>query len=300
MREFTIPALSDGINIAVAVFEPAKARGIVQLVHGMCEHKERYYAFAQWLADHGYICVIHDHRGHGASIGDGMELGYMGKGGWKAMVDEVKLVGDMARKEYGTLPFTLFGHSMGAMVVRSYAKRYDSTIDRLIVCGSPSDNPVKGVGKALAAVSGTVLGWHHRSYLLHQMSFGVYNRPFKDEGFSNAWVCRDKEVLTAYHEDPLCHYIFTANGFYNLLGLMQDCYSVKGWKMEKPELSVRFISGGEDACRVDDKSFAKAVQAMRDHGYSDVESHLYPDMRHEILNDVEKIQVWNDVLTMIR
>lgn len=300
MKEFTITSPSDGLALAVAVCEPAGTpSGIVQIAHGMCEHKERYYDFMEFLAANGFVAVCNDHRGHGASVRSAQDLGYMYEGGWEAMVDDCKAVTDWARSNYPGVPLTLFGHSMGSMVVRSYAKRYDDAIDTLFVCGCPSDNPAKGAGKALATVIGLFRGDHHRPQLLQNMSFGAYNKPFKDEGYAAAWVCSDKETLDAYHADPLCSYIFTANGFRNLMGLMQDCYSKKGWKMSNRDLPVHFISGGDDPCRISDEALTNAVEAMRRAGYSSTDLKIYPGMRHEILNETGKAQVWNDILSLL-
>lgn len=293
----TLPASADDLQLAMLVCVPDTApRGVVQLVHGMCEHKERYIPFMEWLTERGYVCVIHDHRGHGASVKAPEDLGFLYSGGWQAMVEDVRVVSDWILEQYPDLPYTLFGHSMGSMVVRSFAKRYDDRLDRLFVCGCPSDNPAKGVGKALADLTGRLRGWHFRPRFLQQMSFGAYNKPFAAEGWPAAWVCSDPDTLKAYHADPLCQYRFTANGFSGLLGLMKDCYSAKGWKVSNPDLLVHFISGAEDPCRVSDKALEQAVEKMRKLGYTHVDLKLYPGMRHEILNETGRLTVWNDIL----
>ena len=306
MQEFTLQSSVDALELAVAVLEPAgTAKGIFQISHGMCEHKERYYPFMEWLAAQGYVCVINDHRGHGASVKCQDDLGFMYDGGWSALVEDLKTVGDWARRQYPGLPFTLFGHSMGSLAVRSYAKRYDGTIDRLIVCGSPSDNPAKGAGKALAAAIGFFRGTHYRPMLIQKMSFGAFNKPFEGETsatgrhYHSAWVCSNKEILDAYHKDPLCQFVFTANGFRNLMGMMEDCYSSKGWAMQNSGMPVHFISGAEDPCRTSDKDFWKAVDAMKAVGYGHTDGKLYPGMRHEILNETDRQTVWNDILSML-
>ena len=299
MRTLKLNASADALKLAVAVFEPeGKPKAIFQIVHGMAEHKERYYGFMEYLASQGYIAVIHDQRGHGESVLSPDDLGYMYEGGWQAMVEDVKVVQDWAKAEYPDLPAVLFGHSMGSMVVRSFAKRYDSSISHLIVCGCPSDNPAKGVGRALTRLIGFVRGGHFRPASINRMSFGAYNKNFKGEG-PVAWLSKNTDNQQAYMKDPLCGYCFTANGFDGLLGVMQDCYSSKGWSAANPSLKVLFISGAEDPCRVDDKAFAKAVEFMRQRGYTTVESKLYPTLRHEILLEKEARQVYDDVLNFI-
>ena len=137
----TIRSSYDNLGLAMLISEPSGTpKGIVQIVHGMCEHKERYIPFMEYLSDAGYICIIHDHRGHGESVISEEDLGYMYKGGWQALVEDIHSVRLEAEKMFPSLPYTLIGHSMGSMAVRSYTKRYDDTIDTLFVCGCPSYN----------------------------------------------------------------------------------------------------------------------------------------------------------------
>lgn len=302
MVNFSVKSPADSLELSCILAEPASGiapKAIFQLVHGMCEHKERYIPFMEFLSDNGYVCIIHDHRGHGASVRKIEDLGYMGKNGWSALVDDTKAVTDYVKARYPGLKLHLFGHSMGSLVVRAYAKRYDDSIDSLFVSGCPSDNPMKGMGKILAAAYGTFRGWHFRPQLLQRMSFGAYNKAFAGGKYNCAWVCSDEEVLESYHNDPLCRYIFTADGFYNLLALMQYCYSPKEWALKNPDLPVHFMSGALDPCRTSDKALRKAVCLMKEIGYGNTDLTLYPGMRHEILNEKDKQKVWNDVLHFV-
>lgn len=298
MKDFKLKSRYDGVNLAVSVFESeGKAKGILQVVHGMVEHKKRYYQFMEWMASQGFICVAHDHRGHGESVESREDLGYMHKGGWLAMVDDVKLVNEWVKKEYPGLPVTLLGHSMGSMVVRSYVKRYDDSIDSLIVCGCPSYNPMSGVGILLAGLIALIHGERYRSKLLLKMSIGSFRKSFKDG--KNAWISSDPEVQANIDKDILCNFVFTANGYKNLLRLMRDCYDTcgkSGWVLKNPDLPVHFISGAEDPCRVSDKALAKAVESMRSAGYRNVDLKTYPGMRHHIIIEKDKEQVWKDII----
>lgn len=302
LNAFSLDASADGLKLACLQSVPdagsSAPRGVIQLVHGMCEHKERYIALMEFLSENGLICVIHDNRGHGASVKSPDDLGYMYDGGWQAMVEDVRVVNDWIRAQYPDLKIILYGHSMGSMIVRSFLKRYDDRISALLVSGCPVDNPAKGAGKALAAFFGRTKGWHYRPDLLQQMSFGAYSKPFASEG-PMAWVCSNPEILKSYREDPLCQYVFTANGFYNLLGLMQDCYSRKGWAVQNPSLHIHFMSGEEDPCRGSDKQFRKALRLLPEVGYHNVTAQVYPRMRHEIHNETGYRRVWNDLLHFI-
>lgn len=302
MENFILTSNCDGLELSGLSAGPdsGKCNGIVQIVHGMCEHKERYIPFMEFLSSEGYSSVIIDHRGHGASVRCPEDLGYLYDDGWNSLIEDQKTLRDFIRTKYPDEEYCMLGHSMGALVARAYAKRYDDTLDLLILSGSPSDNPAKGIGKWVAGLIGSTRGWHFRPAIMQKMSFGAYNKPFKSEGYHSAWVCSDREVLRTYHNDPLCQFVFTANGFYNLLRLMEDVYSTKGWVVSNPSLPVHFLSGGDDSCRISDKALADAVNLMRSIGYKKTDLKIYPHMRHEILNETGKQQVWTEVLQLLQ
>ena len=151
IRKDTIVSRADGLAVSILTCRPATEgpKAVVQLVHGMCEHKERYVPFMEFLADNGIASIIHDHRGHGESVKSARDLGYFYEGGYLAMIDDIKTVTDKAKNEFPGLPVVLFGHSMGSMAVRSYSKRYDGSICGLIVCGCPSRNGGAGLAKSV-------------------------------------------------------------------------------------------------------------------------------------------------------
>lgn len=298
MQQITLNSKTDSLPISVLISTPdngVTAKGVVQIVHGMCEYKERYIPFMQFLNANGYITVIHDHRGHGASVVSSEDLGYFYEAGYMAMIEDARMVGEFAQQQYTGLPLFLFGHSMGSMVVRSYTKRYDTVLTALVVCGSPSYNKSSKMGMKMAKREMKRKGDKTRPEWMQKMAFGSFNKRFKSEGQPNAWICSDPEVVTVYNNDPLCNYQFTANGFYNLFALMQDAYSTDT-TIGRPELPIMFIAGEDDPCIVSRKKFDKAQEYMRKAGYHNVTGKLYKSMRHEILNETGKEQVWNDVL----
>lgn len=297
MIELTLDSLSDDLKISASASFPTETpKGIVQIVHGMCEHKERYYPFMEYLTRKGFVVIIHDHRGHGASVKSPDHLGYMYEAGWMGLVEDVKVVNDYIRKRYPFLTLTLLGHSMGSMVVRSFVKRYPELVDRLIVCGSPSRNPMAKMGRTIATLISKFKGEFYRPMIMQNMSFGAYNKPFKKEGWASAWVCSDPDILKEYHADPLCQFVFTCNGWINLMNLMIDCYDTDGWKVTNSSMNILFISGKDDPCRGSDAAFKDAVSRMKKVGYTNVTSKVYPQMRHEILNETDKAFVWDDVM----
>lgn len=298
--EFKIRSHFDELDLHVLVSTPEteEPKAVVQFAHGMCEHKERYLPFMQFLCDNGYTCIIHDHRGHGKSIKKTEDLGYFYDSGWEGVVGDIFVVNGMAKGMFPDKPVFLFGHSMGSLAVRCFAKRFDDLIDGLIVCGSPSRNPATGAGLLMTRLIASLRGYGHRPELIQKMAFDGYNKRFGTEG-PNAWLSTDRKVVDEYNADPLCGYTFTANGFIGLFNLMKDCYDLDGWQVSNPGMPVLFIAGTEDPCITSHNDFRLATDYMRVAGYENVKSRLYNGMRHEILNEKDKETVWKDVLKIL-
>ena len=298
---------TDGLSLDVLRIEPDKAeeiKGIVQLVHGMNEYKERYIPFMNYLAENGYITVIHDHRGHGASVKCADDLGYMYEGGYVALVrDTYEITREI--KAYGKkitgkiLPITLLGHSMGSMTVRCYLRKYDKEIDKLCVVGSPSKQAGMKAGIMLIRGIEKVKGERYRDKLVAGLVMGSYEKRFAKEGVPHSWVNSDLDAVRKYNDDPLCNYCFTLNGFENLVKLTMLTYKDGGHVMNNPGLPIKFFSGAEDPCAINEKAFRSAIDFLREQGYRNVEGKMYPCMRHEILNEPKHKMVFEDILKFI-
>lgn len=292
---------ADGLEIyGLEIIPEGDVRGIVQLVHGMSEHKERYIPFMEYLAGKGYVSVIHDQRGHGESVKSKEDLGYMYGGRAEALLQDILTVNQRIREEYPGVPLTLFGHSMGSLAVRAFASEHDDCMDLLIVCGSPSISNARPIGELIARIEGKIRGRRHKSKLLEAMSLGGYAKKFAKEGSPLAWLSTNKENVEKYEASELCGFTFTDDAFLALFGLMKKAYDIRHWNCTRPDLPVLFISGQYDPCMVNMRKFALAVKAMRRAGYNDVRGRVYKDMRHEILNETGKEKVWKDVVWYIR
>lgn len=296
LTKMTMRSLHDDLDISVMVVSPdQEPKAVLQIAHGICGYKERYIPLMKYMAAHGVLCVAGDHRGHGASVKSLDDLGYMYDGGYYALVDDMRMITDWIHNEYPDKPVYLLGHSMGSMAARVYAKYDDSAIDGLILCGSPSWNPSSRVGYGLM----TMLCWlgmsHRRFKFVQRMTSDRYNRKFAAEGYQ-AWTCSDPEQRRSVRENPLCNYTLTANGTRNLLALMIDTYRKGEWAVSKPDMPVHFISGDADPMMLGESKFHKAAQNLCDRGYVNVTSVLYPGMRHEVLNEIGKEDVWNEIL----
>lgn len=291
---YNIKSNFDSTPIEIMTLVPEKPIGVILMCHGMAEMKERYQNTMRKLADKGYLCIIHDHRGHGNI--DKKDLGYFKDDTGKGIVKDVIQITNEIKKNTN-LPIYLFGHSMGSLVVRCVMKENDDAYAGLIVCGSPSANPMADIAITLTKIISKLKGDRHRSQLLHNLSVGSYT--IKGEEYAHAWITTDKEVQKAYDEDTRCGYTFTCNGFLNLFILMRDCYDVKNWQMKNKNCPIYFIAGEEDPCIGNVDMFNQAVEFMRQRGYTNVTSKLYPYVRHEILNDTCKEEVILDMISFM-
>lgn len=285
----------DGTSLEVMSIVPNKPKAIIQMIHGMAENKERYQEFMRKAAEAGYICVIHDHRGHGSIDKD--NLGYFNDKSGEGIVDDTIQVTKLLKQQYN-LPIILFGHSMGSLVVRCAIKKKDDLYQGLIVCGSPSENKLAGVAIQLANVLALFKGEKAHSNLLDTLALGNYSKAFPNES-KNAWICSDPEIVKAYDQDSRCGFAFTINGYLNLFILMKNTYDTSGWSMKNKKLPIYFIAGELDPCIVNVKQFENAVNFMRQRGYENISSQIFKNVRHEILNDTSKDEVSDCILNFM-
>lgn len=298
--EITLNSNCDGLPISVAVIAPDKnIKAIVQISHGMSEHKERYFDFMEFLASNGYAAVINDHRGHGKSVKTPDDLGYFYESKAEYIVEDLHQVTEYAKNLFPDKDVILFGHSMGSMVVRKYIKKYDKDITKLIICGSPSKNPLSKAGVFINKIVKAVKGSHYRSRLINDLTFGNYNKAIKDIFSANSWLCTNEENVRSYDNDELCGFIFTTNGFENLFCLMNDIYSEKGWSVNNPELPILFIAGSDDPVTLGKKRWLLSQTFLRDRGYKNISCRYYKGLRHELLNETCNAKIYMDILKFI-
>lgn len=298
---FTLDSAYDGLRLGLVAISPdgSEPAAVLQLSHGMCGCKERYIPFMEYMADHGVACVACDHRGHGESVRTKDDLGYMYKGGYTALVEDMKLVSDWTAGAFPDTPLVLLGHSMGSMAARIYAKKYDGNLSGLIICGSPGYTSLAPLGFFLTGLLCLFNEGRMRPAFLQELTSSRYNRRFASEG-RMAWVCSDPQVRKEMIDNPLCNYSFTANGMHNLLGMMMETYSSSGWRVSNPDLPVVFLSGADDSCMMGEGGLHKAASNMYLAGYHNITAAIFSDMRHEILNEVDKKVVWDDILDFVK
>lgn len=276
-------------------------RGIVQLSHGIAEHISRYEHFADFLCDSGYIVVGNDHLGHGKSIADENELGYFGEfSGWDLVVGDMRKLFELTSKKYPGIPCFIFGHSMGSFLTRTYIIRYRSGLSGVVLSGTGQQNPVViRAGLALANSEIKRNGAAYRSQKVNDLAFGRYNDGFAPARTLSDWISRDPEAVDKYVEDPLCGYVPTVGLFRDMMGGLKVITSSRNLKRMNPALPVYFISGDGDPVGENGAGVIRAYRAFLNCGMKDVTMKLYHEGRHELLNELNRDEVYDDVLAWI-
>lgn len=272
-------------------------RAVLQIVHGIAEYIERYDGFAEFLARRGFLVVAEDHMGHGQSIGaDGVQ-GYFHGGWFSAVADSYHLL-EMTKAEFPDLPYVLFGHSMGSFMARTILCKYpDSGIDAAIICGT-GWQPAFALPAVIKIVEGECkkVGETNPSQRLQNLVFGGYNKRVEHPRTEFDWLTRDAKILDAYIAHPLC-------GFTASTGLLRDMMTgilyieqPKNLAAMRKDLPVFFIAGGDDPVGSYGKGVRKAADAFRKAGMTDVDVHIYPLCRHELLNEINREEIYGDIL----
>lgn len=275
-------------------------RGIVQLVHGMAEHIERYDSFARFLTGLGYVVFGHDHIGHGKSVSSADELGCMPlQGGKDILIADVLRAREAAFKasrETGTLPLFLFGHSMGSFVVRACIARNPKGLTGAVLCGTGNQpRALSLLGRTLSRAIGTLRGETYRSRLLDSLTIGAFSSAIEDARTDSDWISTDPAVVDAYLADPLSGQAFSAGAYATLTDLTAEVVTKKSAAAVPKNLPLLFVAGADDPVGACGEGVRAAADLYRSQGVEDVREIIYPNMRHEILNEPRRVDVFTDV-----
>lgn len=290
-----------GGKIRACLWKPEDGpRAVVQLVHGIAEHVERYDDYASWLNEQGILVVAEDHMGHGKSVGKDDILGYF-HGGWFCAVEDTYNLLEQTMEAYPGVPYILFGHSMGSFIARTILAKYpDSGIAGCIICGTAWQNEkLLSVAMPLCKLLCRNGADKKPSETLQKLMFGSYNKKVEHVRTPNDWLTRDDRVVDAYTADPMCGFTATA-GLYRdmLMGIsyIQQPQTLSAMDTKTP---VFFVAGSADPVGDYGKGVRLAANAFKDAGMEDVSLRLYPLCRHEILNEINNSQVYLDIQNWI-
>ena len=267
---------------------------VIQIIHGIAEYIERYDDFARYLNRLGFLVVAEDHMGHGKSVnGEGIQ-GYF-HGGWFTAVEDSFRLLQNTRQEFPNLPYVLLGHSMGSFMARTILEKHpDSGISAAVICGTGwQPKAVLNTGIGVCRMVCNKQGEKKPSKILEKLVFSNYNKKVEHPRTPYDWLTRDAGIVDRYLADPLCG--FTPTG-----GLMRELltgirYEQENLSAMKKDLPILFIAGGDDPVGNYGKGVLQSAEAFRKAGMQDVSCKIYPLGRHEILNEINREEVYQDI-----
>ena len=294
---------STGVNrIRVKTCTPDGAvRGVVQIAHGIAEHVERYADFMSFLAENGFAVAADDHLGHGASIEREEDKGFFAeKDGWWRVVDDLKTVHDTMKEKYPDVPYVFFGHSMGSFLCRTYLIRFPDDCDAAIISGTGQQSPLLvNSGLLISRLLVKKYGPRGDGKILNDIAFGSYNDRIKFRYTDFDWLSRDEKNVQKYIDDPLCGFVAKCSLYRDMMeGIKFISSRDNAAKMNKT-IPVYFMSGAADPVGDYGKGVDKAYRMFCDVGMKDVTERLYPEGRHEMLNEINYLDVYRDIMTWL-
>ena len=301
-EDFTFPS-STGCNTirALKCIPDGEPKAVVQIAHGIAEHIDRYRDFMRFLAENGYVAVGDDHLGHGKTIRDPSEQGFFAeKDGWDHVVADMDRLHDIMKEQYPDLPYAFFGHSMGSFLTRTYLIKHPDKYDAAVISGTGHQPRLMVLGGYAAACLFVKLqGAHTVGTTLNDIAFGSYNKGFENPRTIYDWLSRDPAVADAYAADPLCGFIATNGLFRDMMGGIKFITDEKNIAMMNEEKPIYFMSGDADPVGENGQGVTRAYDAFCKAGLHDVTMRLYPGGRHEMLNEINKADVYQDILNWL-
>lgn len=291
-----------GLDIKTYKWIPeGEIKAAVQISHGMNEYILRYDEFANFLASKGYLVYGNDHLGHGESKLYGESLGYISDdNGFTDMVDEMRCLTDIIKKENNGIKIFIFAHSMGSFLAQRYIQSYGREIDGLILSGT-NGQPPPGIdlGIALSKLIIKSKGRRYKSKMINLLSFGSYNKGFKDKRTEFDWISSIDEEVDKYIEDPLCGNLFPVSFFHDLYMGMKEVHKDENLGQVPKDLPIYIFGGSEDPVGNKGKGIRNLYNIYRDYKIEDLDYKVYEGGRHEMLNEKDKDKVMKDILNWL-
>ncbi|NMB02733.1 MAG: alpha/beta hydrolase [Firmicutes bacterium] len=289
--------MDDGAEVFIRSWAQTKQpRGVVQIAHGMAEHSGRYRRFAEFLNEQGFVVVANDHRGHGET---GKKAGLMGyfaaEDGFDRVVDDLAAINSFIQQEHPDLPIFLMGHSMGSFLARRYIQKYGNTIRGAILMGSGGDPGVAAKAGKLIARFQMRKDPTSPSTFLDKLSFGSFNKGIKDAQTKFDWLSRDRNEVNKYIADQYCGMVCSSGFFYDLFTGLELIHNPELINRIPKDLPLLVVSGEADPVGKYGSGIRQFVGQLRNHNVNNIELKLYPGARHELLNEINRAEVMQDI-----
>ncbi len=295
----------DGTNIFVSKWSPnieIELKGIVQIAHGMAEKASRYERFAEFLTSKGFCVYANDHRGHGRTAVTVDKLGILADSdGFDWMVRDVHQLTDIIKKDNPKLPLFLFGHSMGSFICQKYIQLFGKEVDGVILSGTNGkQGPILYFGIVIAKLISLFSGRNKVSPFLNELSFGAFNNSFKPNRTSFDWLSRDNNEVDKYINDEFCGTVFTAGFFFDFLQGLSKLHQPGMASFIPKNLPIYIFTGEKDPVGNFGKGVLNQYNFYKKIGIEDLRYKLYKDGRHEMLNEINRDEVMNDIVEWIK
>lgn len=275
-------------------------RAVLQIAHGMLEHIDRYDYFARFMAGQGLLVAGNDHLGHGASVLREEDRGFFSEGdGNMTVIKDIRKLREILKEEYNDLPYFILGHSMGSFLVRQYISIYHDLNGALIIGTGYQPYAAVKSGLIISRLMAVFRGWRFRSRFINKLAIGGNNTYFEPARTKSDWLSRDEEAVDAYIEDKRIDFIFTLNAFYYMFKGILYSYD-KGYMDKIPKnLPLILLAGNKDPVGNFGKDVEKLYYIYK-RKLTDVTMKLYRDNRHEILNELDRETIYEDILSWIQ
>lgn len=275
---------------------PAGVRAIVQINHGLAEHAARYERFATFLAGRGYAVAAHDHRGHGASTAADAALGWFGAGeGFAKVLDDVAAVQAHARERFAGAPLVCFGHSMGAIIAFNFALRSPQDLAGVAVWNTSFDTPaLLGLMETLLKAERFFKGSDVPSAIAGKATFDAWNKEFAPNRTAFDWLSRETAEVDKYVADPLCGFPASIGMWLALTGAIRAGADDTRLAALPKTLPFHLVGGGADPVSLHGAAIERLGARLKAAGLADVTTTVYPQTRHECLNDINRHTVMAD------
>ena len=300
-QNFSYPSADGKSTIQAREWLPeGSPRGVVQIIHGISEHMGRYDHVARFLNENGFLVCGEDHLGHGRTVSDGRYGYFAARGGWEFVVRDIRRLREIEGEKYPGIPYFLMGHSMGSFLARTYLIRWPGTVDGAVLSGTGQEAaPLVAFGRGASNLLCALCGPEHVSGLIYRLSLGSYSRPFRRDGGTGSWLSQDPEMVESNRRDPLCSFRPTVSMFRDMMEGLEFIGSGSNLAKMDPETPIYFFSGDRDPVGSMGKGVRKVEEMFRRAGCRDVTVKLYPGGRHEMLNEINRSEVLEDLLAWL-
>ncbi|MEY2301733.1 alpha/beta hydrolase [Bacillus tropicus] len=300
VQESFVTAL-DGSEIYLRKWLPeGDPRGIIQIAHGMTEHAGVYTDFIAALLKAGYGVYAHDHKGHGKTVKREEDYGHFKPNvGWNEAVSDVIFVSETIRKEQ-TCPLFLLGHSMGSFLSRRAVQLKGELYDGFLISGTGGNPGLLGsIGHKVATIEMKLRGAKTKSPMLNFLSFGNFNSHFKPNRTKFDWLSSDNNQVDKYIADPLCGFICTTSFYRELFSGVLEVNKLEEFKKTPKNLPIHIFSGDRDPVGDMGKGVKEVYENYKKCGVKDVTLRLYENGRHEMFHEVNREEVFKDLISWL-